>query len=47
MLKAKRRSELTMLPQEIPLLTETARRKIQEMKKEMLILKHEYPCQEI
>jgi hypothetical protein len=35
MLKAKRRFELTMLPQEILFLTETARRKAREMGKEM------------
>jgi hypothetical protein len=35
MRKAKRRSKLTMLPQEILLLTETARRKAREMEKEM------------
>jgi hypothetical protein len=42
--KVRRRSELQMIAQNILLLTEIARRKAQEMEREILILKHEYPA---
>jgi hypothetical protein len=42
--KIRRRSELQMIAQNIFLMTEIARRKAQEMEREILILKHEYPA---
>jgi hypothetical protein len=43
--KIGKRSELKMISQNILLLTEIARRKAQEMEREILSLKHEYPAE--
>jgi hypothetical protein len=47
MLKAKRRFELTMLPQEILFFDRNGKEKGPGDGKRDVILKHAYPCQEI